>query len=588
MEELPMLAGDLWVWATPPSMAGDHNRRVRPSYGRIELGKMALTDRKTSMTIKRRMPMIHKIAWFLSWVLVLGMARFVHAEDPTSRFLPLSPIGSSLPASSSGLAVQFEVWDQASGGAMIFLEAHSVDTDTVSNITNDTGRTDLLLGRGTAGGLLPANFPAGSTRYLDVTQAGVSVLKARIPFYAAVFSVSAPNEVPGNLTLVDSTAVAGNILKDGALFLHNFGTANTFLGRNSGNLTMTGAGNTANGESALSSITTGSRNTASGAGALRNNTAGIDNTASGYQALQSNTTGEENTANGSQALQSNSAGSYNTASGSQALQSNATGNFNTAVGFLALQSNTTGLSNTASGFLALYRNTVGQANTASGVTTLSANTTGSQNTGDGFNALDNNTTGIGNSALGFNALAANTAGFENTAIGEYADVSTGDLTNATAIGANARVDASNKIRLGSTTVTVIEGQVPYTFTSDRNQKENFRPVDGEQVLGKITGLNLTSWNYIGHDPQRFRHYGPVAQEFFAAFGRDGVGTVGTPTTINSGDMEGVLMIAVQALEKRTAELGGLKAENAELRGRVEKLERAIGFYVLEAHMNRWS
>jgi hypothetical protein len=48
----------------------------------------------------------------------------------------------------------------------------------------------------------------------------------------------------------------------------------------------------------------------------------------------------------------------------------------------------------------------------------------------------------------------------------------------------------------------------------------------------------------------------VAQEFFAAFGHDGVGTIGTDTTINSGDMEGIL-IAVQALEKRTA-------ENAEL------------------------
>jgi len=55
------------------------------------------------------------------------------------------------------------------------------------------------------------------------------------------------------------------------------------------------------------------------------------------------------------------------------------------------------------------------------------------------------------------------------------------------------------------------------------------------VLSKISQLTLTSWNYIGHDPQQFRHYGPVAQEFFAAFGHDGVGTIGTPTTINSGD-----------------------------------------------------
>ena len=113
---------------------------------------------------------------------------------------------------------------------------------------------------------------------------------------------------------------------------------------------------------------------------------------------------------------------------------------------------------------------------------------------------------------------------------------------------------------------MIEGQVPYTFTSDKNQKENFQSVDGEAVLRKIGGLNVTSWNYIGHDPQQFRHYGPVAQEFFAAFGHDGFGTIGTETTINSGDMAGILMIAIQALEKRTA-------ENAELKARIEALER---------------
>jgi hypothetical protein len=43
----------------------------------------------------------------------------------------------------------------------------------------------------------------------------------------------------------------------------------------------------------------------------------------------------------------------------------------------------------------------------------------------------------------------------------------------------------------------------------------------------------------------------MAQDFFAAFGQDGVGQIGTETTINSGDLAGILMIAVQALEKRT-------------------------------------
>ena len=60
------------------------------------------------------------------------------------------------------------------------------------------------------------------------------------------------------------------------------------------------------------------------------------------------------------------------------------------------------------------------------------------------------------------------------------------------------------------------------------------------MLQQLRDLSLTSWNFIGHDS---------------------VGTIGTPTTINSGDMAGILMIAVQALEKRTQEL---KAKDARI------------------------
>jgi trimeric autotransporter adhesin len=76
-------------------------------------------------------------------------------------------------------------------------------------------------------------------------------------------------------------------------------------------------------------------------------------------------------------------------------------------------------------------------------------------------------------------------GNDNTAIGAGADVSAGNLTNTTAIGQGAFVNASNKIRLGNTLVTVIEGQVAFTAVSDKTKKENFQPVDGEEVLGKI-------------------------------------------------------------------------------------------------------
>jgi hypothetical protein len=255
----------------------------------------------------------------------------------------------------------------------------------------------------------------------------------------------------------------------------------------------------------------------------------------------------------------------NTGIGFFALSENTTGFDNTASGVGALGRNTTGSYNTAIGGAALGGNTAGSGNTASGAAALGVNRASDNSTATGAYALSHTTTGGGNTASGAYALSRNIAGSNNTAIGYAADVADVDLSNATAIGYGAVVNASNKIRLGNGFVTVIEGAVPYTFTSDRNQKENFEGVDGEAVLRKLRGLNLTSWNYIGHDPQQFRHYGPVAQEFFAAFGHDGVGTIGTPTTINSGDMEGILMIAVQALEK----------QNAELRTRIETLERLV-------------
>src|ERR1700687_5016984 len=71
-------------------------------------------------------------------------------------------------------------------------------------------------------------------------------------------------DVPGNLTMVGSTDKAGNILKDGVPFLHNFGQNNTFLGNNAGNLTMSGDSNTGAGSGALRSNTFGTFNTATG------------------------------------------------------------------------------------------------------------------------------------------------------------------------------------------------------------------------------------------------------------------------------------------------------------------------------------
>ncbi len=51
----------------------------------------------------------------------------------------------------------------------------------------------------------------------------------------------------------------------------------------------------------------------------------------------------------------------------------------------------------------------------------------------------------------------------------------------------------------------------------------------------------------------------MAQEMFHYFGKDDYGTVGNDTTLATADMDGIMMIALQALEKRTAEQAELIA-----------------------------
>jgi len=196
-----------------------------------------------------------------------------------------------------------------------------------------------------------------------------------------------------------------------------------------------------------------------------------------------------NTSLGIGALQNNTTGQFNTASGVDALFGNVTGNSNTANGAFALFGNTTGDFNTASGVSALLSNRFGDANTASGAFALFNNLTGNNNTASGVNALFNNATGFDNTVSGVQALDSNTTGSANIAIGTFADVSAGNLINATVIGFGATVNASDKVRLGNNSVTVIEGQVAFTAVSDKTKKENFQPVDGEGVLGKIRALS---------------------------------------------------------------------------------------------------
>ena len=135
-----------------------------------------------------------------------------------------------------------------------------------------------------------------------------------------------------------------------------------------------------------------------------------------------------------------------------------TGFYNTFNGDMVGLSNTTGSSNSFFGQTAGFANTTGEHNAIFGRSAGSANTAGNYNSFYGRSAAYANTTGSYNTAIGYSTLNANSTGTLNTALGYNANINnTGVLTNATAIGANARVDCSNCLVLGS--VNTVNGAI---------------------------------------------------------------------------------------------------------------------------------
>jgi hypothetical protein len=274
-----------------------------------------------------------------------------------------------------------------------------------------------------------------------------------------------------------SNTAAYNVVAigDSALFNNTSGLYNTAVGSKSLFENTTGNENTANGFQALYSNTTGSSNIATGFKSLHNNISGFSNTANGYMALFSNNTGHNNTANGLYALYINTSGNYNTANGAQ-----------------ALFSNISGIQNTADGYFSLFNNTTGDNNTANGVEALHNNTTGSSNTAKGYQALYNNTIGNYNTGIGFSALTGNQVGNRNTVIGSRANVLVfSNISNATAIGADARVDCSNCLVLGS--VNTINGATSNVNvgigTTDPNAPLAFANATGRKISLYESTLN---------------------------------------------------------------------------------------------------
>jgi Chaperone of endosialidase len=101
------------------------------------------------------------------------------------------------------------------------------------------------------------------------------------------------------------------------------------------------------------------------------------------------------------------------------------------------------------------------------------------------------------------------------------------------------------------------------LTSDRNAKTNFSSVNSLEVLAKVARLPIQRWNYKT-DASKLQHIGPMAQDFYAAFGLNGSDN----KHISTVDAQGVALAAIQGLNQK---LDGLKTENAALKEQLSAL-----------------
>jgi hypothetical protein len=182
--------------------------------------------------------------------------------------------------------------------------------------------------------------------------------------------------------------------------------------------------------------------------------------------------------------------------------------------------------------------------------------------------------GFGNTASGANSTVAggegnNATGFASTVPGGYGNTASGDFSFAGGQNAVATDNGSflwcadDSTPCGSAGTNSFEVAVygPILFydgpngsgcnlsagggswncSSDRNLKDNIVPIDSRSVLERVADLPITQWK-MKAEPAGRKHIGPMAQDFYAAFGLGD-----SDRYIALGDGQGVALAAIQAL-----------------------------------------
>jgi len=110
------------------------------------------------------------------------------------------------------------------------------------------------------------------------------------------------------------------------------------------------------------------------------------------------------------------------------------------------------------------------------------------------------------------------------------------------------------------------GGTGWSGVSDRNLKENFKTINRSELLDTLDSIPITSWNMKTQKPD-IHHIGPMAQDFYAAFG---LGE--SDTHIGYSDIDGIALASIQGIYRMLCES---KAENLKLKNELDELRRRM-------------
>jgi len=269
-------------------------------------------------------------------------------------------------------------------------------------------------------------------------------------------------------------------------------------------------------------------------------------------------------------------GSYSTVSGGA---SNIASNYNATVSGGSFNS-ATGFHSSAAG--GQYNTSGGSASTVSGGDSNIASGNFATVPGGGYNVA----TGIASFAAGYRAIS--------TAVGQFtwADATGFDFNTAAIFPTTDRANTFNIRATGGVYAAVaINGSgVPtwgcyltsgsgWVCASDRNIKANLKKLDGKDVLKRLLAMPVFQWQPKDGMNQHLKHFGPMAQDFYKAFG----GLGGDDKAIGLQDADGVALAAIQGLNQKLieqvktkdSEMSKLRSAHDALRSAHDGLQRKI-------------